>query len=56
MLGNEYTPNARNNRSVTNLINALPGNGFVNTAQHATVDKAMFYMMSAPRPVLVTDQ
>jgi hypothetical protein len=42
--------------NVTDLINALPGNSSVNTVQHATIDEAVFSMLSAPRPVLVTDQ
>jgi hypothetical protein len=29
---------------VTDLINALPGNGSVNMAQHATADEAVFSM------------
>jgi hypothetical protein len=33
---------------VTDLINALPGNSFVNTVQHATIDEAVFSMSSAP--------
>jgi hypothetical protein len=27
---------------VTDLINALPGNRFVNTVQHATIEEAVF--------------
>jgi hypothetical protein len=38
------------------LIIALPGNSSVNTAQHATIDEAVFSMSSAPRPVLIMDQ
>jgi hypothetical protein len=38
------------------LINSLPGNGSVNSVQHATVDEAVFSMSSAPHPVLVTDR
>jgi hypothetical protein len=34
--------------TVTDLINALPGNSSVNTAQHATIDEAVFSMSSAP--------
>jgi hypothetical protein len=30
------------------LINTLPGNGTVNTVQHATIDEAVFSMLSAP--------
>jgi hypothetical protein len=41
---------------VTDLINALLGNGSVNTAQHATEYETVFSMSSAPRPVLVTGQ
>jgi hypothetical protein len=34
---------------VTDLLNnALPGNSSVNTAQHATIDEAVFSMSSAP--------
>jgi hypothetical protein len=33
---------------VTDLINALPGNSTVNTAQHATMDEAVFSMSPAP--------
>jgi hypothetical protein len=40
---------------VTDLINALSGNSFVNTVQYATIDETVFYMSSAPRPVLLTD-
>jgi hypothetical protein len=41
---------------VTDLINTLPGNISVNTVQYATLDEAVFFMSSAPRPVLLTDQ
>jgi hypothetical protein len=41
---------------VTNLINALPGNSSVNMVQHATIDEAVFSVLSASLPVLVTDQ
>jgi hypothetical protein len=34
---------------VTDLINALPGNSYVNTFQHATIDEAVLSMSSAPR-------
>jgi hypothetical protein len=30
------------NSIVTDLVNAFPGNSSVNTAQHATIDKAVF--------------
>jgi hypothetical protein len=30
------------------LINAFPGNSYVNTVQHATIDEAVFPMSSAP--------
>jgi hypothetical protein len=30
---------------VTDLINALPGNSSVNTVQHATIDKTLFYVV-----------
>jgi hypothetical protein len=33
---------------VTDLINSLPGNIPVNTAQHATIGEAVFSMSSAP--------
>jgi hypothetical protein len=33
---------------VTDLINALPGNSSVNTAQHATIDEVVFSMSSEP--------
>jgi hypothetical protein len=33
---------------VTDLINALTGNSSVNTAQHATIDEAVFSVSSAP--------
>jgi hypothetical protein len=42
--------------NVTDFINALPGNSFVNTIQHATIDEAVFSVSSAPLPLLVTDQ
>jgi hypothetical protein len=29
--------------SVTDLVNALPGNSSVNTVQHATIEEAVFY-------------
>jgi hypothetical protein len=32
---------------VTDMINTLPGNSSVNTIQHATIDEAMFTMLSA---------
>jgi hypothetical protein len=41
---------------VTDLINAFPGNGSVNTVQQATIDEVVFSMYSAPRPLLVTDK
>jgi hypothetical protein len=41
---------------LTDLINALPGNGSVNTVQHAKIDEAVFSMSSAPLPVLVKDE
>jgi hypothetical protein len=37
-----------NERIVTGLINALPGNTSVNTVQHATIDEAVFSMSSSP--------
>jgi hypothetical protein len=49
-------PSSPNIDTVTNLMNALPGNSSVNTVQHATVDEAVLSTSSAPRPVLVTDQ
>jgi hypothetical protein len=33
---------------VTDLINVLPGNISINTAQHATINEAVFSMLSAP--------
>jgi hypothetical protein len=30
------------------FINALPGNSYLNTVQHATIDEAVFSMYSAP--------
>jgi hypothetical protein len=33
------------NHIVTDFINALPGNSSVNTAQHATIDDAVFYVV-----------
>jgi hypothetical protein len=39
---------------VKDLINALPGNSSVNTVQHATIDEAVFSMMSAPSSVGTT--
>jgi hypothetical protein len=33
---------------LTDLINALPGNSSVNTVKHATMDKDVFSMSSAP--------
>jgi hypothetical protein len=30
--------------NLTDLMNALPGNSSVNTAQHATIEEAMFYV------------
>jgi hypothetical protein len=43
-------------RTITDLINALPGNSYVNTVQHATIDEAVFSMLSSSRPMLITDQ
>jgi hypothetical protein len=43
-------------RTVTDLINALPGNSSLNTVQHARVNEAEFSMSSAPCPVLLTDK
>jgi hypothetical protein len=34
--------------TVTDLINAFPGNRSVNVVQHATTDEVVFYMWSAP--------
>jgi hypothetical protein len=34
--------------TVTDLINALPGNNYVNTVQHAIIDEDVFSMSSAP--------
>jgi hypothetical protein len=42
--------------AVTDLINALPGNSSVNTVKHATIDEAVFSMLSASRSSLLTDQ
>jgi hypothetical protein len=28
-------------------MNALPGNSYVNTVQHATIDEAVFYVIRA---------
>jgi hypothetical protein len=33
---------------VTGLINALPGNSYVNTVQHAKIDEAVFPVSSVP--------
>jgi hypothetical protein len=33
---------------ITDLINALPGNNYVNTVQHPTIDEAVFSISSAP--------
>jgi hypothetical protein len=33
--------------TVTDLINALPGNSSVNTVQHTTIDETVFSMSSA---------
>jgi hypothetical protein len=41
---------------VTDLNSALPGNGSINTAEHATIDEAVFPMPLAPRPLMLTDQ
>jgi hypothetical protein len=32
---------------LTYLINALPGNGSINTVQHATIEEAVFYVVRA---------
>jgi hypothetical protein len=32
----------------SDLINSLPGNNSVNPVQHATMDKTVFSMLSAP--------
>jgi hypothetical protein len=34
----------------------LPGNISLNMVQHATIDKAVFFMSTAPPPMLLTDQ
>jgi hypothetical protein len=39
-------------RSVTDLINAFPGNNSVNAVQHATIDESVFSLSFSPRPVL----
>jgi hypothetical protein len=36
------------NSIVTDLINALPSNGSVNTVQHAAIDEVVFSVSSAP--------
>jgi hypothetical protein len=37
--------------SVTDLVNALPGNSSVNTVQHATIEEAMFSVDPTDAPV-----
>jgi hypothetical protein len=32
---------------ITDLINALPGKGTVNTVQHEIIDEAVFYVVRA---------
>jgi hypothetical protein len=34
--------------TVTDLIKDLPANSSVNTVQHAAIDEAVFFMLSAP--------
>jgi hypothetical protein len=36
---------------VTDLINALPGNSSVNTAQHATIEEAVFSVVPTNAPI-----
>jgi hypothetical protein len=36
---------------VTDLINVLPGNGSVNTVQHATIEEAVFYVDLTNAPI-----
>jgi hypothetical protein len=36
---------------VTVLINALPGNSYVNTAQHATIEEAVFSVDPTDAPI-----
>jgi hypothetical protein len=37
--------------TVTDLINALPGNSFVNTVQHATIEEAVFSVDPTDAPI-----
>jgi hypothetical protein len=37
--------------TVTDLINALPGNSSVNTGQHATIEEAMFSVDPTDAPI-----
>jgi hypothetical protein len=36
---------------VTDLINALPGNSFINTVQHATIEEAVFSLDPTDAPI-----
>jgi hypothetical protein len=46
----------REDNNVTDLISVLPGNSFVNTVQHATLDDDVFSVSSVSHPALLTDQ
>jgi hypothetical protein len=37
--------------TVTDLINALPGNSSINTVQHATIEEALFFVDLTDAPV-----
>jgi hypothetical protein len=37
--------------TVTDLMNALPGNSCVNMVQHATIDEAVFFVDSTEAPI-----
>jgi hypothetical protein len=39
------------NQNVTDLVNALPGNGSVNTVQHVTIEEAVFSLDPTEVPI-----
>jgi hypothetical protein len=49
--GNLQNQGTREFIIVTDLFNSLPGISSVNTVQHATIDEAVFSMLSAPSKV-----
>jgi hypothetical protein len=54
-VGNIYTEGTNRIRTVTDLMNALPGNRSVNTIQHATIEEAVFSVDPTDAPTVWLD-